>query len=494
MQRVREHVDVDSVPFRRVSLPPAAESSLVNSLIDPWRIRPAARSLLALKHALSDRLSEILEIANRELQLGDAGRTQRLADTSFLHIDFLESTGIALERFEDFAQCPPGKWALLCDELEIAPDWIRRKLVQSIRSTDSRLLFKLALSPYSHDLERLDSPLAPAPMHDYDEIILWYPEKRDGYKFCMDLWRGMLAERHLPDWDAEEVLGRSVFQTTADEWKEAGTAYGRGSRLSKQFKRLANSDPSFGEYLRSRGIEPNQLDHLSPDRRAAEIRKVAPLVATREFYQKTDKKGDTHGRTRKRATLYAGADALFAVTEGNPRWFISIVGSLLDRAQTHSPRDLRAMQASKIEDASQRFSALLRTIPVRNAVLGMKRRGLLSLVDSVGEWVHRQVVRSDFQLDPAATFIVDSGVTDELYQLVGIGVNIGAFILIPDSDAQPIVRSLRGKRFRVSYLLAPKYGLPLRLGRGVALSTILGKGQTLLLGTEQLNLASSGER
>jgi hypothetical protein len=152
------------------------------------------------------------------------------------------------------------------------------------------------------------------------------------------------------------------------------------------------------------------------------------------------------------------------------------------------------MQASKIEDASQRFSALLRTIPVRNAVLGMKRRGLLSLVDSVGEWVHRQVVRSDFQLDPAATFIVDSGVTDELYQLVGIGVNIGAFILIPDSDAQPIVRSLRGKRFRVSYLLAPKYGLPLRLGRGVALSTILGKGQTLLLGTEQLNLASSGER
>jgi hypothetical protein len=44
---------------------------------------------------------------------------------------------------------------------------------------------------------------------------------------------------------------------------------------------------------------------------------------------------------------------------------------------------------------------------------------------------------------------------------------------------------LRGKRFRLSYMLAPGYGLPLNLGRPMALSQILERASK---NEPQLNL------
>jgi len=52
-------------------------------------------------------------------------------------------------------------------------------------------------------------------------------------------------------------------------------------------------------------------------------------------------------------------------------------------------------------------------------------------------------------------------------------LNAGAVVYVPDDDGQLILTSLRGKRFRLSYLLAPLYGFPIRLGKEVALSRIL---------------------
>ena len=52
-------------------------------------------------------------------------------------------------------------------------------------------------------------------------------------------------------------------------------------------------------------------------------------------------------------------------------------------------------------------------------------------------------------------------------------LNAGAIVYVPDEDGQLLLASLRGKRFRLSYLLAPTYHVPLRLGRAVSLSKIL---------------------
>jgi hypothetical protein len=68
---------------------------------------------------------------------------------------------------------------------------------------------------------------------------------------------------------------------------------------------------------------------------------------------------------------------------------------------------------------------------------------------------------------------VDANASEGVLAALGQALNSGAIVYVPDDESQLILTSLRGKRFRLSYLLAPVYGFPIRLGKAVALSAIL---------------------
>jgi hypothetical protein len=418
--------------YRRITMSDAIEAGLATELAAAWHARPAIPSLLSLKQALSRRLLDIRELASREETLGDVGRSQRLAEIRFLHIHFMQAASFGVELFNDTASEPDGKWALLFDELELAPDWIRDELIRSLRGTDERFLLKLALSPYSYESQIVDVGSDPAPGHDYDQIPLWYAHKQDGYPFCEKLWQGMLRERGMPSQDPRQILGRSYFETESDEWTTAGNAYSPGSRLGKAFIRLAEADPSFAAYLRAKGIDPRRLHKLPADERAADVRKVAPLIPVREYYRKFgpgDFATGLRGRSRKQATLYAGAESLFAITEGNPRWFIGIVEGLLDRWRPGTRQISPTVQADEMIKAGQRFSALLRTIPLSASLqLG---RGVVGFLNYVGEFFHEQVVTTEFAAEPAGTFTVDAHIPASLEALIGQALNAGALVYVP---------------------------------------------------------------
>jgi len=50
---------------------------------------------------------------------------------------------------------------------------------------------------------------------------------------------------------------------------------------------------------------------------------------------------------------------------------------------------------------------------------------------------------------------------------------MGAIVYVPDEEQNVLIRSLKGKRFRLSYLLAANYWNPIRLGRALSLSAML---------------------
>ena len=85
-----------------------------------------------------------------------------------------------------------------------------------------------------------------------------------------------------------------------------------------------------------------------------------------------------------------------------------------------------------------------------------------------------------FSDDPPLTFTIDSFMTgDALDILAHSGLNAGAIVYVPDGKSALMLAT--GSRFgesafRVSYLLAPVYKLPIRLGRSVALSRLLKAG------------------
>jgi hypothetical protein len=108
----------------------------------------------------------------------------------------------------------------------------------------------------------------------------------------------------------------------------------------------------------------------------------------------------------------------------------------------------------------------------------LRGRRILSLLDRIGGHFQSRILGPLFDPDPQLTFVVDAGVTDEDRSLVSDAVSHGAVIHIPRREASSPMRTPRGERFRLSYLVAAQYQLPPILGRPVNLSTILKPPQS----------------
>ena len=470
-------------PYRRLVLEERNEVDLVRSISRVWRLTPTLPSLVSLKHALSERLVLIREQAGAEAYGDPGSRDARLSEIPYLHLHFLDAVLAAIELFGDATNEHRGRWALLFDELEMAPARIRQQLLQSLRSTDSRILLKLSMSAYAEGLDEIDKSLAATPDHDYDTIPLWYAHKEEGYQFCRELWDSMVRDKGLDGVTPEKLLGSSGFETSIEEWSESGNAYGPNSRIGRRFVRMAKSDQSFLKYLQNRGISPDDLRNVLPNDRAADLRKVAPILAVREAYRTKDEplvEKSRDQRSRKNPDLYTGSGQLFAMVEGNPRWFIGIMGRLLGLLSKEDVIKLgglkpisKARQVREIDGASPQVYAPLKAIPWPAVGVGSRPRSFLEVLNAIGGYIFDSVVRNDFTPDPPGSFIVDSTISSDMHESLTRALNAGAIVYVPDEDGQLLLASLRGKRFRLSYLLAPTYHVPLRLGRAVSLSKIL---------------------
>jgi hypothetical protein len=466
----------------RVNLVPGTESLIVSEVAKTWHVVGITPSFFSLRQAMTRRLLEIREVASREAVLGSVGQQERLADIPYLHLHFLQAAAYAIEVFEDEAGISAGKWAYSFDELELAPESIQQELVSSIRSTDERFLFKLALNPFTSNSYLLQAPSSPAPGQDFDQISLWYAERRSARAFCEGLWTELANQKGVKDWTPRAVLGGSYFEAPSEESEDERAAYAPGSRWAKRFKALAAKDQTFRAHLAQRGIDLARLHLMDHEVRAAEIRKIAPIVALRDFYRKGDEPDDeppNSARSRKTVRPYVGADSIFALSEGNPRIFIGLVGVLLDIAIRKGVLPISpSVQADQILETAEKFSAMLRTIPVEPS-RSRPSIGVIPLLRTIARYFHADAIKGDFKAEPCGSFGVDARTADDLLVVLGQALNAGAIIYVPDDEGQIIVTSLRGKRFRLSYLLAPLYGFPIRLGRKVALSSILGTSQVV---------------
>lgn len=465
----------------RVELTPAVQVSMVREISAAWEVAPQIPTFASLLSALTARMSEIQKIASQEAWRGTDGRNERIAGIGFLHLDYLSSVSACIETFNSHTQ-REHRWALLFDELEIVPGWLQQHLIDSLRSADQRILFKLSLSPHCQEAARMKDALGAMPGNDYEEISLWYTEKRDGQSFCRALWDSILEARGFAPASPEEALGRSAFSTDKDEWLAEGTAYSSQSASARLLYSVYEKDKSVRKYFDEQGIDVYKPDSLTPNQRAATLRKITPLLRVRDTYRKYSDEDGTGAprklRSRKQPLLYTGAPTVFEITEGNPRWFIGLISRLLDRVERpDAPRIRNRDQAREIRAAANRFRAMLRTLPGPHD-RHHASKGLLSLLNRIGNFIFRSVVVDDFTADPPGSFTVDSNASEGTLVALEGALNSGAIVYVPDqSEHARLVSSLRGKRFRLTYLLAPSYCCPIRLGRSRSLGAILSPAE-----------------
>lgn len=473
LSRVLHNRNANNRPFRRAKLGNEDESNFVSEISNTWRITPSIPSLLSLKHALRARLSDIRLLGNRGALESDEVFKTELKGIDYLHLHFIDAVSSAIELFNDCTAEPDYKWALLFDELETAPDWIQDELVRALRSVDEKILIKLAISPISSNARLLlATHLSPVPGQDLRQVRLWYPEKSNGYAFCKDLWNFMIASKGITPLLPEDALGASYFDPEDESKGRKNSVYGHEGIWTERFKSLAKRDRTFNAYLNVKGLPIAEIDKASVATRDKIIRKIAPIVAVREYYR-ADDLSKQEKRSRKSAELFTGAESLFAITEGNPRWFIGIVDRLISELSETSRTVTRTLQASEVEATSQRFLAMLRISPVNLSTKGCKYHGVESLIEQIGEYFFWRVVIENFTPEPPLSFIVDDNIDEPTILMLETALNRGAILYIPENDSESALTTLRGKRFRLSYMLASSYGLPLRLGKATSLSKVL---------------------
>jgi len=83
------------------------------------------------------------------------------------------------------------------------------------------------------------------------------------------------------------------------------------------------------------------------------------------------------------------------------------------------------------------------------------------MLHSIGKFFSTKLLLEPFSADPVSGFVVTSDLPAELIRLLTIAAEHAAIIRLDAAEA-PYDPDIRGKRFRLSYLLAPLCQLPLR--------------------------------
>ena len=441
-------------------------SAFLKALITHLQLGPTIPSFPEIRLKLVGWIDEIL-----------AGLIKRDTGAIHRHLDRLPAafTGHALSAvtkactvFEEFTEgIAPGRWALCFDELEIAPQWLQREMFAALRSFDQKFLLKLTWSPV------LPTDLTPRQerQHDYSAIRMWHGHAADAKPFCKEFTTRFLRDRLTSTTVApNDVFGPSPF---AQDDSENPDVYGHGGPAWRTMVHLAQRDPSFNQYLIEHGLSPDNPVAEVVSIRDESLRKVKPIVLLREAFFKDARDRVTRSRSRKNPPIYYGEDSIYAMSEGNPRLLAGLLNELLDTDMkpltSGSPLARPPVQSRILYLASQRTLTGIKTYPIRP---GSRGRSLSALVDKLGRYLHSELLTPEFNADPVGSFFVDEDVSQEVLDELSVGLLIGAFVHVK-SPQQDIPTSVLGSRIRLSYMLAPYYGLLFRNYREMRLSTAL---------------------
>src|ERR1051326_799813 len=482
-----------------VALDLSKEHDFCQELATVWDLPLRISNLAGLRNAVSTRIRTIQKIIIESSIFGSSA-DNALANHTFLAAHFLDDIVAFLdflERNMNFKR----RLAVCFDEVEIAPDAVARAILRAPRSIDQRIIVKFSAAPYVSSALTSHQPTIPTHGNDFDIVFLTSFSTRQTRGFSEALFTS-LCHRYDIDNEPSEVLGASLIDIddmgkACDSSEDSGEAsfgkYSVGGAYQKRFEALSKIDPSFRAYLDHRGVDVSDLSAGSEVRRAADIRKILwPVMIRQEFLfvptrtsseQVDNVPGRPGRRLRSRSPIgdiYTGAGSIFAICEGNPRWLLGLLEPVAREyskgaASGNQRSVLRSFQREQIQRMIAAYFALISTIPTSKSSRAI--HSLVDLIDRIGTYFQHGILAEQFNPDPVLAFTVDQDVSPPIHNLIGRGINIGAFVTSQEvpGDRGYRVGDIAGLKVRLSNIFAPRFKLPLAGGRSIRLSRILSR-------------------
>ncbi|MGO4224206.1 ORC-CDC6 family AAA ATPase [Vibrio cholerae] len=417
-----------------------------------------------------------LELNSKINVLGEYSRYLSIfGSDSFDNLDFEEKVSyaytdlkMALESIFDAIDIalkrPEHRWALLLDEFEIAPQHLLDKVIRNMRSSARKVIFKVALVPCGcHQKIKHET----SNINDYSIVELWYVKKGESASFCNNL----VKSRYGIDSPVKQ-LGNTKYSSNIRS----------SSHWVSEFNELYSKDVTFKKYIDENNID--YIDELTKkERSSSKLRKISPQVAFRNAFI------NSNGKRKGRKSLpefYSGWEAISTISEGNPRWLISVLNPLFASYDQKKVPD--SQQMTKVKASTDSYRAMLKTLPLSNNMGLSTSEPVLSLLERIANYFNSRLIDDDFMPSPPSTFKVDRGISSDIEKALMIAWNYGAIVCVSPESTFGTYDNLQGLRFRLSHLLAPTFDLPLTTGPSINLSTVLSKKSSKIPSLEQGDL------
>ncbi|MGV0747293.1 ORC-CDC6 family AAA ATPase [Mycolicibacter minnesotensis] len=437
-----------------VSLSHDKEVDFCSQCIKAWGLESANPSIVGLQ---------------KELDLYLARVSSGLTDGSSIieRSPALSLISFGIRAFNRTVSQPDHQWALLLDEMELAPTKIHRDVVSFVRGGTANLILKISMSPFDRYVHSFGVEGGPIPGHDFQTIYLFGQNSRDIRVLTNGLWAESLRARGLPHVPLSKALGteREPLQSLRNH----PTPY---SDVPGFFRYVQTRDRGFAAWLRRRHIDVEALDQLSYNDRSATVRKVLPLLVFRDALLNY-RDGNVARRSRKKSLEpFTGAGAVTRALEGNPRWIKVAFAHMLNYYDIRTRTINQGFQFDALTELANRFESLLRVLPRRN--LKQQTLSVPDLVNKIAAYMNQQNLGT-FAPDPQNCFTVDAALPAEVFDALIMGLYAGAFVHVRNRKSPAVLSELSGERFRLAYLLGVRDGreFPLRLGKDVSLYEIL---------------------
>ncbi|MBX3104000.1 MAG: hypothetical protein KF867_03400 [Cryobacterium sp.] len=436
-----------------VALDHDQEVAIAQQCAKAWGLVDANPSFLGLQEALD---FSLVQLSGGSINAHFASSVQ----------DPLRLLTFGVRAFNRVAGQPHHRWALLLDEMELAPPEIHTAVVSFVRGGSADLILKVSMSPFDRYMDFYGNGGAPMPGHDFQTIYLSGQGRREIRSFTNGLWEATLRARALTFVPMSRALGTSSIT------REQTGQRTSGDEVNRLLRTMQSADVDFAHWLRAKRINLNQLGSLNYNERSATIRKIYPLLVFRDALL-TFRDGRPVRRSRKKSLEpFTGASAVTTLLEGNPRWIKTAFAQMLNYYDERTGTISAGFQYDALVSLANRFESLLRVLPRR--VTSAPSVPVPDLVDAIAVYLNQQNT-TRFSADPQNCFTVDRNIGPDIVEALVLGLYAGAFVHVRDRRSPAVLKSFEGQRFRLAYLLAVRdeKEFPLRLGKDVRLSTIL---------------------
>ncbi|MDB2330946.1 hypothetical protein N9V74_04460 [Alteromonas sp.] len=422
--------------YKKVLLDKKAESELVQYLAELWCVEVKVPSLRGLTISLT---MKKLEISSYISSLN--GPVNAEAAPRFIKSDLIPLMEASINIVNQYFGELNEKWALLFDELELAPDSFLQPLLDNMRGGPQNIILKLALSPYHKDVSITKDSFSS--MHKQDlSFINLSGVREDGIEFARTLSEYIFRQENLCKPVEEYFEG---FDTDRD----------------KDFKELAEVDPSFREYLQSHNILDKKYSELDKTHKDV-VRRIQFNVHLRNYYIKPRKRPSNY---------YSGFLNICNTLDYNPRMLIGVMSIFASIAKVDGIVK-NHKQIECINEYYQSFKALLNTIAVDADESEV--RSIYDVIQEIAKYFRQQIHGDRFSPNPKGSIIFTNNRNENYMDAIGLALNAGALVIEKNEiDSFQDLNNLRGSRCRLSYIFSPEYSLLMNLQPAVDLVAIL---------------------